>query len=145
VASSKRKGLGRVAPRQLQAVPGAEQIRLDRVVGRAVGAGQGRRLGRALNDRVDRLDGQHVRRLAHVAVPEAHARVPQPRQVQLRSAPHQAVDRDDLPVGVAGTQRHRQICADEAGAAGHEHAHAGIKPGPAVRRRFGYRRAACGG
>ena len=60
--------------------------------------------------------------LAHVAVHEAHAGLAQARQVELRAAAVEVVERDDLPVGVAGGEREREVRADEARAAGDEDA-----------------------
>ena len=56
----------------------------------------------------------------------------QPRQVQLRAAPHQVVERDDLPVGMALGQRDAEVAADEAGAAGDQDAH-GLSVAPITR------------
>ena len=55
---------------------------------------------------------------------ELDAGLAQARQVQLRAAAHQVVERDDLPVGVALGQRYSEIGADEAGAAGDQDFHA---------------------
>ena len=46
----------------------------------------------------------------------------QPRQVQLRAAPVEVVERDDLPVGMARGERDGEVGADEAGAAGDQEA-----------------------
>ena len=45
----------------------------------------------------------------------------QPRQVQLRAAPVEVVERDDLPVGVPRGERDGEVGADEAGAAGEDY------------------------
>ena len=49
-----------VAPRQFEAVVGADQVRLDEVVRAAVEAGHDRRLGRALDERVDLADCEQI-------------------------------------------------------------------------------------
>ena len=67
--------LGARAARQLQAVVGAEQVRVDDVVGAAVDPGQHRWLGRALHQRVDVPERPQIVQVAHVAVLERHARV----------------------------------------------------------------------
>ena len=51
-----------------------------------------------------------VGRLAHVAVDELDAGLPQARQVELRAAPHQVVERDQLPVGMALGKRDARGC-----------------------------------
>ena len=84
---------------------GAEEIRADDVVRAGVQAREHRGLGRALDERVDRHRLLEVARLANVAVDERDARLAQARQVQLRPAPLEVVEREELPVGVAVRQR----------------------------------------
>ena len=61
--------------------------------------------------------------MAHVAVHELDAGLAQPRQVELRAAPVEVVERDDLPVGMALGEREGEVRADEAGSAGDDQAH----------------------
>ena len=70
-----------------------------------------------------RAGRREVGRLAHVAVDELDPGLAQPRQVELGAAPHQVVERDDLPVGMALGERDAEVAADEAGAAGDQDAH----------------------
>jgi hypothetical protein len=112
-----------VLPAELEAREGAEQVRADEVVERAVDAREDGRLGGALDERVDLSHHGEVLAVAHVALDELHAGFPQARQVQLGAAPVQAVEREDLPVGVTGREPHRQVAADEAGAAGDQDPH----------------------
>src|SRR5580765_3801743 len=68
----------------------------------------------------DRLE---IGAVAHVSVDEGDPRGGEPRQVELRPAPVEVVERDDLPAGTAPAQLHGQVAADEACAAGNEHTH----------------------
>ena len=60
--------------------------------------------------------------LAHVALDELDPGLLEPRQVQFRAAAVEVVERDDLPVGVAGGERDGEVGADEAGPAGDQQA-----------------------
>ena len=110
--------LGAVAARELEAVVGADEVGLERIGGVAAHPDQRRRLGRALDQGVDRLDGRK----------RARDRGRRPRrtdpggleagQVELRAGPVQVVERDHLPVGMAVGERDREVGADEAGAPG---------------------------
>jgi hypothetical protein len=114
--------LGAVAGRLLQAVVGAHQVRVHDEAGGAVGAGHHRRLGGALDERVERPRGPQVVRLAHVPVDEAHAGLAQAGHVELRASAVQAVERDELPARMPGEQLEGQVGPDEPGAAGDEDA-----------------------
>ena len=63
-----------VATGQLQRVVGTHEVRLDRIAGRPVDSREHRRLGRALDQRVDRIEGHQVVQLADVAVYELDTR-----------------------------------------------------------------------
>ncbi len=65
---------------------------------------------------------REIPRLAHVAADELDPGLLQPRQVELRAAPVEVVERDDLPLGVPCGQRDGEVGADEAGATGKEQA-----------------------
>jgi hypothetical protein len=110
--------LGRVAPGQLQAVPRSHEVAVEHVGGVARGAGDRGRLGRALNHGVHGIEGEQVGGVAHVAVDETDPRVAQARQVELRPAPLQVVERHQLPLGPLGGKRHREVRADEPRAPG---------------------------
>ena len=84
--------------------------------------GEHRRLRRALDDRLDRLDREQVLARAHVAVHERHAGRAQPREVELGAAALERVERDDLDARMALGERQAQAGADEAGAARDEDA-----------------------
>jgi hypothetical protein len=72
-ARREKHDLRRVAPSQLEAVVGAEEIRADDVPRVAVEARQGRGFRRALQHPIDRLDGEEVGELANITVDELHA------------------------------------------------------------------------
>jgi hypothetical protein len=114
--------LGAVAARQLEAVVGADQVRLHDIVGARSHPGQHGRLGRALDDRLDRLEREQVLARAHVAVHEPDAGLAQARQVELRAPPLERVERDDVDPRAARGEREAQTGADEAGPAGDEYA-----------------------
>ena len=52
-------------------------------------------------------------RLAHVAVNEAHPALAQPREVELRSAAMEIVERGYLPIGMSRRELERQARTDE--------------------------------
>ena len=98
---------------------------MNDVVGVAVEARQHRRLGRALDERVRRLERAQVararaRRRGRTRRPPREA-----REVELRAAAVEVVERDELPVGVALGEGDGEVGADEAGAAGDEDPHGG--------------------
>ena len=93
--------LGAVASGQLEAVVRAEQVRADDVLRRAVDAGERGWLGGALDDARRPARAPVGRRARERRRGRTRHRPPQPRQVQLRSAALQVVERDDLPVRVA--------------------------------------------
>ena len=51
----------------------------------------------------------------------------QPRQVQLRAAPVEVVEGDDLPIGVPGGEGDGEVGADEAGPAGDQQPIQGVR------------------
>ena len=57
---------------------------------------------------------------AHVAVDERDAGLAQPREVELRAAAPQVVERDELPIGMPAREPDAEVATDEAGAAGDE-------------------------
>ena len=63
------------------------------------------------------------RGLANVAVNEGDAGLAQARDIELRPASVEVVERHELPVGVAAGQLERQVRAHEAGAARDENPH----------------------
>ena len=113
---------GGVAPRQLEAVVGAGEVRVDEVAGVAVDAAHHRGLRRALDQRVQPLHLGEVPRLAHVTFDEPHPRLLHPRQVQPRAAPVEVVECDDLPVRVPGGEGDCEVRADESRPAGDQDA-----------------------
>ena len=98
----------------------ADEVRLHDEVGAAPHAGEHRRLGRALDDRLHRLEPEQVTALAHVAVHERHAGVAQASEVELGAAALERVERHHLRAALG--EREAEVGADEAGAAGHEDA-----------------------
>ena len=109
---------GAGAARLLEAVVSAGEVRVDEVGGVAVDAAHHRGLGRALDQGIERAEAGEVVWLADVALHELDPGLLQAGQVELRAAPVEVVERDDLPLGVARGQRHCEVGADEAGAAG---------------------------
>ena len=106
-----------MAAGELEAVIGADEVRLDEDARRAADARHDARLGRALDERVDLADGEQILELADVAVGERDARLAQPREVQLAAAAVEAVERDDLVLWMARRERDSEVRADEPGAA----------------------------
>ena len=109
---------GAVAPGELEAVVGAGQVGVDQIGGVAVGPAHHRGLGRALDQGGDLGQAVEVGGLADVAADELDPGLLEARQVQLRAAPVEVVEREDLPIGVPGGEGNGQIRADEAGPAG---------------------------
>ena len=66
----------------------------------------------------------HVRPDALVSQGAAETRLAQTRDVQLRPAPVEVVEGDDVPVGMSRREPARGAGADEAGAAGDQNPHA---------------------
>ena len=114
---------GAVAAGQLEAVVGAGEVGVDEVAGVAVDAAHHRGLGRALDQGVDpRHERSRSSGSRTSPLDELDPRLLQARQVELRAAPVEVVERDDLPVGMARGERDGEVGADEAGAAGDQQA-----------------------
>ena len=109
-----------MAAGKLEAVVGAEEVRVHDELGAAVDPRHHRRLGGALDDRVDRASPLKVGRRAHVAVHEPNAGLTKARQVQLAAAALEVVEGDHVALEVAPRQRDAEVGAHEARAAGHE-------------------------
>ena len=110
-----------MASRELEAVVGADQVRLERIRGIAAHAGQGGGLSRALDEHVDRPGFVQSLAIANVAIDELHPAASQSSEVQLRPAPVQVVEGDHLVLGIGG-EGDTDAGADEAGAAGDQDA-----------------------
>ncbi len=115
--------LGPVAARELEAVVGADEVGLERIGGIAGHPDQRRGLGRALDQRVDRLERRaarrgRARRRARTRTPAASSR----GRLSSEPRPVEVVERDQLPVGMAVGERHAEVGADEPGPPGDQHA-----------------------
>ena len=115
-----------VAPGELKAVVGADQVGPDQIVRTAVVSGEHGRLGGTLDERVDFLDREQVVEHANVAVHESYVSLAQAGQVELAAPSPQVVQRSHVPVRVAGAQADREVGADEAGTAGDEDTHSRV-------------------
>jgi hypothetical protein len=104
------------APRQFQAVIAADKVGVDQVFRRPAITGLSGRFGRALHDQIGRFrQAGQIGQRADIAMRESHFRLPQPPQIELRSAAMQVVECGYLRLWVASLEREGDTRSYEAG------------------------------
>lgn len=94
--------------RDLKTVDSAAEVGVDDVAGRAAIASEHGGFGAAFQNQVDLADLVEVGGLADIAEDELDARGAQARQVQLRAAALEVVERDDAHAFAMGLEAHGQ-------------------------------------
>ena len=125
-------------PGQFQTVDGADQIGVHDICRVPIETGKSRWLRRTLDDRIHPADRIQVGAVANVSMAEMNAVTTKAFQVQLRPAPFQIIERDNVPIRVGLTKQQREIGSHKSRAARDEQSLThGLPPNPSQCERRG--------